>query len=455
MENPHPLRFITGSILFRVVTLGFLSLLLLAPLESVRELVRERQRLRSAAVDSVAAGWGGEQTILGPALVVQAGCHDKDEDGAPLRTRHLAVKLPENLRLDGASTSEIRERGIHRVPVFRARLHVAFAITPPAISELDWQCDRTEVEAASIVLALDDSRGIDSLSPLAMEGAGPESWVAGTPLDSEWRSGVQAALDVSRLYPGGKAAAKIPMSFDLEFRGSERLWFAPAGSPTTVRLASDWPDPSFNGSFLPTSHELRADGFDAEWKVSELARPVLSLSLDRAPSDLRASAFGLTWFQPADAYLRAERSLKYGFLFVVLTFLTFFLFELTGMRRAHFLQYGLVGGALCVFYLLLLSLSEHVAYETAYLVAAVATAGQITLYGRAFLASAKRTFVLGTVLSTLYGCLYLLVGLEEAALLIGSIGLFVVIAITMWLTREVNREPRAPAPTGAIPSANS
>jgi inner membrane protein len=208
-------------------------------------------------------------------------------------------------------------------------------------------------------------------------------------------------------------------------------------------MKGDWPTPSFDGAFLPAERSIRADGFDAEWRVSELARPVRSLSLDGTAPELHSSGFGLTWFQAADQYLMTERSLKYGFLFVVLTFLTFFLFELTGSRRAHFLQYGLVGGALCVFYLLLLSISEHLRYDKAYLVAAVATALQITLYGRAFLASTRRTLVLGTVLAALYTCLYFLVGLEEMALLIGSIGLFLVIAITMWLTREVGREPLA------------
>jgi inner membrane protein len=228
------------------------------------------------------------------------------------------------------------------------------------------------------------------------------------------------------------------------------LALVPAGGVTKVRLGADWSSPSFDGSFLPATSSLRQDGFDAEWTVSEFARPMAPLSFGAPPGELSRAAFGVTWFQPADGYLMTDRSLKYGFLFVALTFMAFFFFELTGARRAHLIQYGLVGGALCVFYLLLLSLAERTGFGPAYAVAATATTVQIALYGRALLDTWRRALVLGAVLTGLYGGLYLLVGLEEAALLVGSIALFTILALAMWLTRDVARFERPPADGAAL-----
>lgn len=436
---------IADSTTFRALTLAALCLMLLIPLASVRGIVEERKGQRSQAASSVAEGWGGPQTLLGPVLVIQAGCSTTESDGEVRESRHLAVKLPARLAVEGQATSEVRKRGLHTVPVYRAKLRFDLSFEPPPVAALDWRCTTTRIEATSIVLALGDPRGIDGLSPVSLGERGDRrtAWRSGTPLEGDWRKGVQAPVPVEWLYP---AAGPVAMTFELELRGSDRFALAPAGAQTELRLAGDWPSPSFDGSFLPSERHVTAEGFDALWKVSELARPVPSLWLSETAPELAASAFGVSWFQPADGYLMTERSLKYGFLFVALTFLTFFLFEQAGATRVHPIQYGLVGGALCVFYLLLLAISERAGFGRAYLVAAVATASLIVFYGKALLRAGRRVGVLAAVLAVLYGGLYLLVGLEEAALLIGSVALFLIIAIAMWTTREVGREkPGTPA----------
>ncbi|MGE0641332.1 MAG: cell envelope integrity protein CreD [Thermoanaerobaculia bacterium] len=444
MNPQEPIRWVRRSISLRLFVLAFLSLLLLVPLSSVRDLVRQRQSLRSQAAASISEGWGGAQTLLGPALVIQASCTTRDENGNPTRSRPLALRLPSTLRFEGRTRSEIRRRGIHEIPVYSTHFSIDFTVEPPALAELDWGCAETRVEAASIVFALSDARGIDHISPLETPGGGREEWTAGTPLGGEWQTGVQAALPIAMLYPQ-PGSSSLAMRFEADLRGTDRLAVAPSGGSTELRLTSDWPDPSFDGMFLPSERRDTAAGYEAVWRVSELARPIRSLWLDGGCSmRLAATAFGVSWYRPADSYLKTERSLKYGFLFVVLTFLAFFLFELAGTRRAHPLQYGLVGGAICVFFLLLLSISERSSFGLAYLVGSAATAVQITLYGRALLDSGPRVAVLGGVMATLYTALYLLVGLEETALLVGAVGLFVVIGITMWWTRNVGREP-APA----------
>ncbi|MEO8275514.1 MAG: cell envelope integrity protein CreD [Thermoanaerobaculia bacterium] len=433
---------------FRALTLGFLSLLLLIPLGSVHRLITERQGLRAAAAASIAAGWGGAQTVLGPVLVLELACDWKDTDGKVQELRRLATRLPATLDIDGISKTETRRRGLHVLPIYRATLKTRFSIDMSADGLLESECDGARLRAASIALAVTDPRGIDRLSALSVDGRSIE-WIPGNPLGSEWATGVQAPLPVAML---AGASGRIALSFELELRGSDRLAIAPSGGQTTVHLRSDWRSPSFDGAFLPATSDLRDDGFDAAWTVSELARPLPSLSLGDPPSALAAAAFGVTWFQPADSYLMTERSLKYGFLFIFLTFLTFFLFEQSGTRRVHPLQYGLVGGALAVFFLLLLSLTERIGFGVAYFVAAAATTAQVTLYGRALLESGRRVFVLAAVVGTLYLGLFLLVGLEETALLAGSIALFGVLAIAMWLTRDLGRSLAAD-PAGPPPAA--
>lgn len=429
------LATLTRSIPFRVTVLGFLAVLLLIPLWSLRELVGERRGLRAAAASSIAAGWGGRQTLLGPVLVLELECPWTDEKGRSGVTTSIATRLPSRFDVEGNVTTEVRHRGLHTVPVFRANLRTAFEFTPPAARLLEGQCSGARLRAASVVFALTDPRGIDRISPLEL-AASPTPWIPGTPLSGTWKQGVQAPIPVALLTEGARPLA---LRAEIDLRGSDRFTLLPAGGETTVRLASDWPSPSFDGAFLPTSSILRPDGFDADWRVSELARPLPAIFGGDPPSELEAAAFGFTWFQPADSYLQTERSLKYGFLFVVLTFLVFFFFELGSERQAHPLQYGLVGAALCIFYLLLLALSERAGFGAAYLAAAAATTLQIALYGRALLAGTTRAAILGGILAALYSGLYLLIGLEETALLVGSIALFTLLTLAMWLTRGVGR----------------
>lgn len=426
---------IVRSIPFRVTVLGFLSLLLLLPLWSLRELVGERRGLRAAAASSIAAGWGGRQALLGPVLVLELECPWTDEKGGSGVTQRIATRLPASYSVEGELTTEVRHRGLHTVPVFRAHLRTAFEFTPPTSRLLDGLCSGARLRAASAVFALADPRGIDRISPLEI-GAASTAWIPGTPLSGAWRQGVQAPLPIALLAEGAKPLA---LRAGIDLRGSDRFTLLPAGGETTVRLAADWASPSFDGAFLPTSSALSPDGFEATWTISELARPLPSMFDGDPPSELEAAAFGFTWFQPADSYLQTERSLKYGFLFVVLTFLVFFAFELTSQRRVHPLQYGLVGAALCIFYLLLLSLSERTGFGAAYLAAAAATTLQIALYGRALLSTSGRAAILGAILAALYSGLFLLIGLEETALLVGSVALFALLTLAMWLTRGVGR----------------
>jgi inner membrane protein len=251
-------------------------------------------------------------------------------------------------------------------------------------------------------------------------------------------SGLTAAIPFATETP-----QRIPFAIDLRLNGSESVSFLPLGGETVVELSSPWRAPSFSGAFLPESRTITASGFGARWNVSSLARGYPqrwreNITEENMNTMLWPSAFRVGLFAPVGGYQQTERSIKYGALFIILTFVTFFLYELLSPVTLHPVQYFLVGGALCLFYLLLLSISEQASFGLAYAIASVATVGLISAYATALLRSRLRVLGLAGVLAFLYGYLYVLLQLEDWALLMGSIGLFAILALIMYTTRRVD-----------------
>ena len=234
-------------------------------------------------------------------------------------------------------------------------------------------------------------------------------------------------------------SASIPFSLSLNIRGSGELAIVPTGKETTVNLSSSWPSPSFSGEYLPTSNSVSEEGFEAEWKVSYLNRNFPQYSEDFVQQyTLESSLLGVRLVEPVDGYVQTARSVKYGILVIALTFLSFFLMEVISKKRIHPLQYILVGVALVVFYTLLVAISEHMLFGWAYFISAVATIGLVTFYISAVLKSAKLTFTQGAGMAIIYGFIFIILRLEDYSLLAGSVGLFLLVAILMVLTRRVN-----------------
>jgi inner membrane protein len=231
-------------------------------------------------------------------------------------------------------------------------------------------------------------------------------------------------------------------------RGSRELSVVPLGQRTTVQIDSPWTSPSFFGTFLPNGHVINERGFTADWTVPYLARGFGQsfASVDEAMQAIPGSGFGVRFYQPVDHYQLVQRSLKYAILFVALSFLIFFVIEIVSQRRLHAIQYALVGAAQVLFYLVLLSLAEHIGFPMAYLIGACATVALTGLYSLSVLASVVRSSVLTTVLAALYGLLYVILNAEDYALLIGSAVLFAALATTMYLTRNIDWYRTAPSP---------
>jgi len=448
-------RRLRDSALVKLIVSGVLVLGLLIPLAMVRSLVEERQTRRSSALQEVDALWGGSQTIAGPMLVVPYLAHSTDEKGRDTTCTELAYFLPDALHIDARLAPEHRNRGIFDTVVYRAELQVSGTFARPDFG--NWPIAPADVlwEQAFVSFGITDIRSIRGGATVHW-GTTEQPFTPGSGPVDLWTSGLSAPA------PGLRALADhtaVDFQIALGINGSGEIRFLPLGKETLASVTSTWSNPSFAGAFLPETRSVRANGFDAAWRISYFGRSYPQrwrrVDAERTASafTVQATGFGVGLFLAADAYQKTERAMKYGVLFLTLTFLTFFLFETFGTVALHPLQYLLVGAALCLFYLLLLALSEQLAFGTAYAIAAVATVGLIAAYSSAILRKLRRSLVLALVLGGLYGYLYVLLQAEDYALLLGSLGLFAVLALVMYITRRIDwaRGPAARTEAAAMP----
>jgi len=450
------------SWLARGVVVLLLPAFLLVPLSMIEGLVAEREARRRAAVDEIGSTWGGPQTILGPVLVLPhrvlrkenvvlsppggaaAGTPGVVQERTRVETAHAAF-LPERLKVEGTLVPERRRRGIFEVVVYAGTLAVSGTLPPSDVRALGLDPNDVAFADAFLSVALTDTRGIREEPVLLFDGARvafrPGAGDAGL-----GTAGLHAPL------PAFDPGRPHTFSFTLRLQGTESFSVAPLGASTEASLASPWPSPSFSGSFLPETRRTGPDGFTAAWRVSSFGRAYPQSWKACPPSDAIArSVFGARLFLPADAYQQTTRALKYAVLFVGLTFLAFALFEVLGGVRLHPLHYLLAGFALALFYLLLLSLAEHAGFGPAYLAAASATTLLLAGWGAFVLAAAARAALLGAGLATLYGYLYVLLRLEDWALVLGSAALFAILAGVMFGTRRVDWWSLGSAPPRAFP----
>ncbi len=416
----------------KLLTIGALTVVLLLPLSQMRSLVAERQGLRQTAVDSIGAGWGRRQVVGPPILEVPTETESMLGERV-IKTPGTVHLLPASASFESRLVPERRRLGIYEVPVYVANLQFSGRfVAEPGLDLLSDVPGRVaQWQRARLVVPVADVRGIREVKLAKVDGADlhlqPDAYDA--------MSAIGAAFDATGLSQG----QPIEFRFDLTVAGSESFQIMPLARETSARLASSWPHPNFSaGAFLPVRYELDSKGFDARWQVLELNRgypqawPETLVDAER----LRASAFGVSLYQPVDTYQRNERAIKYALLFIAITLMSIFLWEqVTGMRL-HAMQYLLVGLALCVFYLLLLALSEHLAFGVAYLVAAAALVGLIGVYLAGVLRSRRLAGVAAFAIAAVYALLYLLVLSEQYALLLGAVLVFTVLGTIMLVTRR-------------------
>ena len=420
---------------FSLVLAGGLILFLQIPIFLISALRADREQASWEASQEVAQKWGGRQSIIGPALVVpfvQRGAEKLDSGKMKeLSQTVIATFLPSRLSVAVNQATETRSRGIFEIPVYRMELDFEGAFDRPDFQE--WGVDPGDIlwERAYFSVQVADPKAIQEQALLDWNGVQLDF----EPNPGEFSQG--SGIHVRFPHPLEEEGR---FRFRLLVNGSRGAFLAPVAARTRVQLDSDWPHPSFQGHWLPRERTVTNSGFHAEWSIPSIG----SNYRQRWTSDSQVvpltqfPTFGVNLISPVDPYRMTQRSLKYELLFLFVPFLVMWMLEVMGRSRIHAVHYSLVGAAICIFYLLLLSLSEHVSFGLAYGLASAAIIALLTGYGRAILGGIMGGATLGAVTAILYGFLFVVLNNEDYALLMGSIGLFFLLAAVMFLTRHVD-----------------
>jgi inner membrane protein len=437
------------AIFFKMSGVVILILLLLAPLGMIHSVLRERLQRRNDAVAGITSVGGREQSIIGPVLIVpyrysfkswkeQPGVDGRIEQVEVMKTAVAnAYFLPASLNITGDLKPKQLRRGIYRAVVYTGKLELSGQFAQPNFGNLGIEEQNVLWDDAMVTFAIPDLRGVkDTLQMQWGDDRIPLE--PGCKLKG-FSSGVYTHVTGLRENRGD-----IPLRLELTLNGSQGIRFTPVAAQNLVKLSSTWPDPSFQGAFLPSERQVSTTGFEATWQLSQYGRDYAQCwtDLNEANGLTLASAdsslFGVDLLSGIDSYRSVERAIKYGALFFVLVFAAFFLFEILSALRIHPFQYSLVGAALCLFYLGLLSLSEFIAFRAAYFAAAAATMLLIWYYCVAVLQSGRRTFIVVGMLAAIYGFLYVALQLQDYSLLLGTAGLFVMLAVVFYVTRNID-----------------
>ncbi|ABK18332.1 cell envelope integrity protein CreD [Syntrophobacter fumaroxidans] len=425
--NPFSLR---SSIVSRMLIVAVLGTVLVIPISLVTDLIQDRRHTRAEAVSEVTEKWGRQQTVTGPILTIPVKRKHKLSDGTIKPYIVHAHFLPDSLDCNAELSPSIRYRGIYRVVLYTAGLHLEAAFSAPALSENESADSEILWSDAFLTLGISDLKGIKDIHKAACEDS---------PLTPEPGLRTKDLLQAGFTFrtPLSPGQSRFRFVLDAGLNGSEELRFVPLGKTTQVRAQSSWADPSFVGDFLPEERNITDSSFKASWKVLHLNRN-LSQSWIGPQPNLESSSFGVKLLLQVDEYQKNWRAVRYAIMFVALTFLAFGMIDVLNRSPFHPVHYTLVGLALVLFFVLLLSVSEYRSFNTSYLVASLPNIFLIGAYTRGVTRRWGVTAVIAGVLVALYGFLFVLLQLEDYALLLGSMGLFVSLSLVMFLTRRID-----------------
>jgi inner membrane protein len=441
----------------KLAIIGFIILVLLIPIIWIGVLANERNQRKEGVVREIAGKWGDAQVVSGPFISVPYGVSITEFSSDRQAVKRMSTRYlhfaPENLIIDGNIQAVTHKRGIYKVSGYKAELDFeadfsACSLENPVYADLDLRWDEAVVSfdlqdqrglkniTANIndeALVFNRSDGILSISRISGDGASGEQYAKqryhSAPSQTDFKLAAKMPLDCR--------ASDMKLKIHLSISGTQMLSFSASALTEKISLNGDWPSPSFIGDMLPDKREVDARGFSATWQQNSLNSGIKKTWTSEEPL-LQLSNMGVEFLIMVDSYRQTTRSLKYSVLFLLLTFLTFFFAEVMSKQKIHPVQYIMVGFGLVLFYLLLLSLSEHIAFVWAYLIAATGVVLQISMYCFSILKSRKFALRVGALLSILYVLLYLLLRLQDNALLIGSVSLFILLSVAMYVIRNVN-----------------
>ncbi|NLZ74067.1 MAG: cell envelope integrity protein CreD [Bacteroidales bacterium] len=419
----------------KIITIGVLCLLLLIPMAMIKDLIRERDMTQDAAIQEVSDKWSRSQTITGPYLSFQYPVTIEDEGKQKTVTKNL-VLFPDDLFVEGELKTEVLKRGIYEVNVYQSDVILSGSFSSKELIKSKINVNQLQPETVAVCLNLSDMRGITEQISLLL---GDSIYVFEPGMDYRGIEdvGVHTLVNLSGLMN----EEEIPYEIKLHLKGSESIFFVPIGKTSQIKLKANWDTPSFTGNYLPKERNVTGQGFVAEWQVLNLNRNYSQVitNFSRASLDnIMDSGFGVKLKIPVEQYQQAMRSAKYAILIILLTFAIIFFTEIVNDTRIHALQYLLVGLALCLFYSLLLSFSEHLGFNMAYLLAAILTIALVGGYMFGIMKKRKPALIMTGLLSLLYLYIFTLIQLETYALLVGSLGLFIILGIVMYFSKKIN-----------------
>jgi inner membrane protein len=421
---------IKNSVSFKVFTIFILIMILLIPSSMIQSLIHEREARKGGVISEISSKWGNEQKITGPIITIPYKKYYKDKDGKTSHVIRYMHFLPDDLDLNCEIFPEIRYRGIYEAVLYNTQAKITGSFSHPDIKNMN--IPETDViwSGASISIGISDMRGIKDQVKTIFNNE-EILMNPGIETNEVLVTGISSKVNLN------EQKKKYNFKMNINLNGSYKLSFVPVGKTTTVSMSSTWTDPSFGGAYLPISRVIDKKGFKAKWKILHLNR-TYPQQWTGQKYKLTGSDFGVKLFIPVDIYQKSTRTAKYALLFIVFAFIAFFFSEIMNKLRLHPIQYLLLGFAITIFYVLLISISEHVNFDMAYLISGIAVIVLISVYAKSVLKNMRLAGMVSGILFTLYTYLYILLQLEDYALLMGSIGLFVVLSTVMYMTRKID-----------------
>ena len=448
MEQP-PNKFlvwIKTSSTARMLMIGFLSILLIIPLVFIEDLIKERSERQEAVVNEISKQWGNEVVIYGPILKVPYKVFTEkmitDQATKKVTTELVEVVkygyfFPEKLAINSTINPEEKKRGIYTTAVFNSTISIAGVFDSLDFSKKEIAPKNILWDKSKIILKTTNVKGVNSLLSINLNG---KKYGLSSSNTNIYNDHGYYTLESAKISLKTKENSIKPTSFSLDFsvRGSKEIRFIPIGKETTANITSSWKTANFMGEFLPYNPDkINDNGFNAKWKILDINRPFSQQYFTKIPY-LNEFDFGVNFKIPVDEYQKSERSAKYGFLVICLTFLVFFLIQTMSKIHMHPFQYLMIGIALLMFYTLLVSISEQSNFLKAYVIASISVIGLITFYAKSILKSFRFMLLVGASLSILYAFIFVIIQLENYALLVGSIGLFAILACVMYVSRKID-----------------
>lgn len=440
----------------RCVFIAIITLFLLIPLGLVEDIVYERSYLYQQATENIRESWGKDQSINGPVLIIpyvtwedrkEIIVLDKKKEEVVHRDyyqKHRVV-LPKTLNFDSELSHEVRYRGIYRQTLYTAPVEIKGSFILPGVKDFPGNIQKIEWENARLAVGVSDLKTIAEAVPAQWGGSSLAAYKPGTMAGGLVGPGFHAELPLTL----GDAGAKRDFFIKLTIRGSGGISFTPVGENTTINVSGTWPDPSFQGNLLPVERKIEAEGFSAKWLVSNLTRTYPQLGdIETYVSDSNGNSYrggsvitsftaGVDLHEMVSLYRMVIRAVSYGILFIAVSFVALFSFEMITRQRMHLLQYGMVGLSMSLFYLVLLSLSEHVGFGLSFVAAAALTVLMNSLYVASALASKAKGLIMAGLLSALYAVLFCILRAEDTALLTGTALVLVMMGVLMYVTRKL------------------